>query len=370
MTIANTLMRYQWDDVTLSLYGKTRADVQAALAKSALNWEDFLALISPAAEPCVATMAQRAQTLTRHRFGNTVSLFVPLYLSNLCANECTYCGFTMSNRIKRTRLNLEEIQREVQAIKAMGFDSVLLVTGEHETKAGMAYFEEVLPVITPHFSAVAMEVQPLSEQDYRQLKQWGVNTVLVYQETYHAARYGQYHLRGKKADFHWRLHTPERLGQAGINKIGLGALLGLSDWRTDSAFTALHLQLLQQQYWQSRFSVAFPRIRPCTGGGIAPVNAITDKQLVQLICAYRLFQPEVELTLSTRESSHFRDNVVPIAINTISAASQTQPGGYSAPTEALEQFATEDTRSVEDVIQAMQRQHLDPVWHDWLPGFG
>ncbi|MEG3765193.1 2-iminoacetate synthase ThiH [Alteromonas sp. 14N.309.X.WAT.G.H12] len=370
MTVAKQLLAQNWDDIRLKLYSKTPQDVENALSAVKPSWEDFLALISPAAEPQLEPLAQRASALTRQRFGNTVSLFVPLYLSNLCANECTYCGFTMSNRIKRSILNQEAVAKEVAAIKAMGFDSVLLVTGEHETKAGMAYFRDILPEITPHFSFVAMEVQPLDTHDYRTLKQLGVNSVLVYQETYHPQRYAHYHLRGNKQDFAYRLHTPDRLGEAGMRKIGLGALLGLSDWRTDSAFTALHSQLVQNTYWQSRVSVSFPRIRPCSGGGIAAASAITDKQLVQLICAYRLFLPDAELSLSTRESPWFRDNVVPLAITTMSAASQTQPGGYSEPSAALAQFSTEDTRSVDEVTRAITHNGLEPVWRDWLPGFG
>ncbi|MBU2979950.1 2-iminoacetate synthase ThiH [Alteromonas sp. C1M14] len=370
MTVAQHMLAQNWDDIRLKLYSKTSQQVRAALASPRPTWEDFLALISPAGEPYLETLALKAKKITRQRFGNTVSLFVPLYLSNLCANECTYCGFTMSNRIKRTKLDKQAVANEVAAIKAMGFDSVLLVTGEHETKAGMAYFREILPAITPHFSFVAMEVQPLDTCDYRALKQLGVNSVLVYQETYHPQRYGHYHLRGNKQDFSYRLDTPDRLGKAGMKKIGLGALLGLSDWRTDSAFTALHSERIQNTYWQSRVSVSFPRIRPCSGGGIDAVSAITDKQLVQLICAYRVFLPDAELSLSTRESPWFRDNVVPLAITTMSAASQTQPGGYSEPSAALAQFSTEDTRSVTEVTQAITQSGLEVVWRDWLPGFG
>ena len=369
--IADTLMQLSWDDIAMQLYANTANDVETALSATKLSWQHFLALLSPAAEACLPAMVSKAHALTRQRFGHTVTMFVPLYLANLCANECTYCGFTMSNRIKRTRLSIEEVERECTAIKALGFDAVLLVTGEHETKVGMPYFEAVLPVIRKYFSSVAMEVQPLATHEYQRLRQAGVNTVLVYQETYHPRNYGRYHLRGNKADFAWRLATPERLGQAGMNKIGLGALLGLSDWRVDSAFTGKHLMFLQQSYWQSRFSVAFPRIKPCSGNTTTgSANTMTEKQLLQLICAYRLFQPEVELSLSTRESPHFRDNVIPIAINSVSAGSQTQPGGYSAPSQALEQFSTEDTRPVSEVVRALTQRGLDPVWSDWLPGFG
>lgn len=370
MKVAHALRQLSWDDISLSLYAKTQADVLAALLHPAPDWEQFMALVSPAAQEYLPQMAERARALTRQRFGNTVSMFVPLYLSNLCANECTYCGFSMSNKFKRVKLGSAQIAREIRAIKAMGFDSLLLVTGEHETKAGMAYFEEVIPQIRPHFSHLAMEVQPLSTSDYEKLGRLGVDSVLVYQESYHRAHYAEYHLRGQKQNFDWRLETPDRLGEAGINKIGLGALLGLSDWRTDSVFTAKHLQLLQKAYWKSRYSVAFPRIKPCAGEPFAPKSEITDRQLIQLICGYRICFPDVELSLSTRESPAFRDNVVPLAINQLSAASQTQPGGYSKSSDALEQFSTEDTRSPDTVANRLSEQGLDPVWTDWLEPFG
>lgn len=370
MTVADSLRQLEWDDISLSLYAKTQADVMAALLHPAPGWQQFLALTSPAGEAYLPMMAEKARALTRQRFGNTVSMFVPLYLSNLCANECTYCGFTLSNKIKRVKLGAQQIAEEIRAIKAMGFDSLLLVTGEHETKAGMAYFEEVIPLIRPHFSHLAMEVQPLSTDEYQTLARLGVDSVLVYQETYHRAHYAEYHLRGQKQDFDWRLETPDRLGQAGISKIGLGALLGLSDWRTDSAFTARHLGLLQQTYWKSRYSVAFPRIKPCAGEPFTAKTEITDRQLIQLICAYRICFPEVELSLSTRESPAFRDHVVPLAINQLSAASQTQPGGYSEASNALEQFSTEDTRPATTVAAKLSEQGLEPVWTDWLEPFG
>ncbi|OYW96073.1 MAG: 2-iminoacetate synthase ThiH, partial [Alishewanella sp. 32-51-5] len=337
--------------------------------------DDFAALISPAATPFLAQMANQAQRLTRQRFGHALQFYIPLYLSNLCANDCSYCGFSMSNALKRRTLTLAEVEQECQAIKAQGFATVLLVAGEHEKKVGLSYFKQVLPLVKRYFSYVLLEVQPLASRDYAELRQYGLDGVLVYQETYDRRCYAKHHIKGKKMDFDWRLATPERLGQAGVDKIGLGALLGLGDWRLDSLYLALHLRYLQQHYWRSRYSMSFPRLRPCAGGLADQVlqqhqsdTLISDKQLVQLICAWRLFDPELELSLSTRESAHFRDHVVPLAITSISAGSRTAPGAYTDVTASLEQFSTDDQRSARQVAASMASRGLQPVWKDWEAG--
>ncbi|HCG7482051.1 TPA: 2-iminoacetate synthase ThiH [Vibrio parahaemolyticus] len=369
MSFYDRFQQLDWDDISMSIYAKTAQDVERALAKSKRDLEDFKALISPAAEPYLEQMAKISYSLTRKRFGNTMSLYIPLYLSNLCANACTYCGFSMENRIKRRTLNRDEVEAEIGAIKRMKFDSVLLVTGEHETKVGMKYFREMVPIIKQRFNYLAMEVQPLDQDEYAELKTLGLDAVMVYQETYHPKTYAQHHLRGNKMDFRYRLETPDRLAKAGIDKIGLGALIGLEEWRTDCFFAAAHLDYLERTYWQSRYSISFPRLRPCAGNvpasGLQPKSVMTDKQLVQLICAYRLFNPEVELSLSTRESPQFRDNVLPLGITSMSAASKTQPGGYATEEVELEQFEISDERSAASVEDMIRAKGFAPVWRDW-----
>ncbi|ENQ8749157.1 2-iminoacetate synthase ThiH [Vibrio parahaemolyticus] len=369
MSFYDRFQQLDWDDISMSIYAKTAQDVERALAKPKRDLEDFKALISPAAEPYLEQMAKLSYLLTRKRFGNTMSLYIPLYLSNLCANACTYCGFSMENRIKRRTLNRDEVEAEIDAIKRMKFDSVLLVTGEHETKVGMKYFREMVPIIKQRFNYLAMEVQPLDQDEYAELKTLGLDAVMVYQETYHPKTYAQHHLRGNKMDFRYRLETPDRLAKAGIDKIGLGALIGLEEWRTDCFFAAAHLDYLERTYWQSRYSISFPRLRPCAGNvpasGLQPKSVMTDKQLVQLICAYRLFNPEVELSLSTRESPQFRDNVLPLGITSMSAASKTQPGGYATEEVELEQFEISDERSAASVEDMIRAKGFDPVWRDW-----
>ncbi|HBC3426748.1 2-iminoacetate synthase ThiH [Vibrio parahaemolyticus] len=369
MSFYDRFQQLDWDDISMSIYAKTAQDVERALAKPKRDLEDFKALISPAAEPYLEQMAKISYSLTRKRFGNTMSLYIPLYLSNLCANACTYCGFSMENRIKRRTLNRDEVEAEIGAIKRMKFDSVLLVTGEHETKVGMKYFREMVPIIKQRFNYLAMEVQPLDQDEYAELKTLGLDAVMVYQETYHPKTYAQHHLRGNKMDFRYRLETPDRLAKAGIDKIGLGALIGLEEWRTDCFFAAAHLDYLERTYWQSRYSISFPRLRPCAGNvpasGLQPKSVMTDKQLVQLICAYRLFNPEVELSLSTRESPQFRDNVLPLGITSMSAASKTQPGGYATEEVELEQFEISDERSAASVEDMIRAKGFAPVWRDW-----
>ncbi|HGF5079279.1 TPA: 2-iminoacetate synthase ThiH [Vibrio parahaemolyticus] len=369
MSFYDRFQQLDWDDISMSIYATTAQDVERALAKPKRDLEDFKALISPAAEPYLEQMAKISYSLTRKRFGNTMSLYIPLYLSNLCANACTYCGFSMENRIKRRTLNRDEVEAEIGAIKRMKFDSVLLVTGEHETKVGMKYFREMVPIIKQRFNYLAMEVQPLDQDEYAELKTLGLDAVMVYQETYHPKTYAQHHLRGNKMDFRYRLETPDRLAKAGIDKIGLGALIGLEEWRTDCFFAAAHLDYLERTYWQSRYSISFPRLRPCAGNvpasGLQPKSVMTDKQLVQLICAYRLFNPEVELSLSTRESPQFRDNVLPLGITSMSAASKTQPGGYATEEVELEQFEISDERSAASVEDMIRAKGFDPVWRDW-----
>lgn len=363
---SQSLVELDWQQSSMQIASQSKADVERALSRSKLTMDDFMALISPAADVYLSQMVEKSHALTRQRFGNGISLFAPLYLSNTCANECTYCGFSMSNPIKRLTLDETAVSDEVAALKRRGFDHLLLVTGE-TSKVSMPYFERMLPLIKPHFSHLSMEVQPLETGDYRRLRQLGLDAVLVYQETYHRGTYAEHHVKGKKADFFYRLETPDRLGLAGVHKIGLGVLLGLEDWRTDTLFMAHHLRHLQKRYWRSRFSVSFPRIRPCTGG-IQPKSLVSDRQLVQLVCAWRLFDPDLELALSTRESPQFRDQVLPIGFTSMSAESKTQPGGYDEQAElALEQFEIADERPVQEIVQRLQQSGLEAIWKDWEP---
>ncbi|HEY8938405.1 MAG TPA: 2-iminoacetate synthase ThiH [Cyclobacteriaceae bacterium] len=356
--------KYSWSEIVNSIYAKTSVDVQHALHKSKRTLEDFKALISPAAKPYLEQMAQCSHELTQKRFGKTIQMYVPLYLSNECQNICTYCGFSFDNKIKRKTLTDAEIIKETQAIKAMGYDHVLLVTGEANTTVGVDYLKNAMHVVRPYFSHIAMEVQPLDENDYLILGEEGLNTVLVYQETYHQQDYKLHHPKGKKSNFDYRLETPDRLGKAGIHKIGLGTLIGLEDWRVDSFFTALHLEYLEKTYWQTKYSISFPRLRPFSGG-LTPKVEMNDHELVQLICAFRIFNEEVELSMSTRESEKFRDHIIKLGITSMSAGSKTNPGGYVIDKQSLEQFEISDERTPAEIAAIIRQQGYEPVWKDW-----
>jgi 2-iminoacetate synthase len=355
---------YNWDDTLQSIFSKTEADVLRALASPKRDLEDFKALLSPAAKPYIEQMAQQSRLLTKKRFGNTIQMYAPMYLSNECQNICTYCGFSMTNKIPRRTLTDAEILKEVTYLKAKGYDHILLVTGEANKTVGVDYIKNAILLIRSHFSNITIEVQPLDQEEYELLADHGLYAVLVYQETYHRDEYKKHHPKGKKSNFDYRLETPDRLGRAGIHKIGLGALFGLEDWRADSFFTALHLKYLQKTYWKTKYSISFPRLRPHSGG-LDPKVEMTDIDLVQTICAFRLLDEDVELSMSTRESEVFRNNIVNLGITSISAESKTNPGGYAVAPQSLEQFEISDERSTEDVVRMLKTQGLDVVWKDW-----
>ncbi|MGF6845548.1 2-iminoacetate synthase [Chitinophaga sp. W3I9] len=360
--------QYDWNEVKAGIYAKTARDVEQALHNQRRSLEDFAALISPAAAPYLSQMAAISQALTRQRFGNTMQLYIPMYLSNECQNICTYCGFSLDNKIRRKTLSSAEILQETAAIKEMGFEHVLLVTGEANQLVSTDYFKKTLQLLRPHFANISMEVQPMDEQDYRELAELGLHAVLVYQETYHQDDYKKHHPKGRKSNFDYRLETPDRLGRAGIHKMGLGVLIGLEDWRTDSFFTALHLAYLEKKYWQTKYSISFPRLRPFSGG-LTPKVVMNDRELVQLICAYRLFNQEVELSISTREEEKFRNNIVHLGVTAMSAASKTNPGGYVVDQQSLEQFEISDDRSAATIAGMLREQGFEPVWKDWDPAF-
>jgi 2-iminoacetate synthase len=356
--------RYNWDEVLADIYAKTANDVQRALGKQKRDLEDFKALISPAAAPYLEQMAQMSHRITQKRFGKTIQLYAPLYLSNECQNICNYCGFSYDNKLRRKTLSAIEIMQEAEYLKQQGFEHVLLVTGEATKTVGVDYLRNAIRLLKPHFANISIEVQPLDEDEYKILATEGLYAVLVYQETYHKENYKLYHLKGKKSNFDYRLDTPDRLGSANIHKIGLGVLIGLEDWRADNFFTALHVGYLEKQFWQTRYSISFPRLRPATGL-IEPKVAISDKELVQLICAWRIFNEEIELSISTRENEVFRDNIIKLGATTMSAGSKTNPGGYAVEPESLEQFEIDDSRSVDEVKQMIEQKGYKPVWKDW-----
>ncbi len=346
------------------------AQATPAQARAALNREDgcsadeLAALLSPAGEELLPLMAARSRELTAKRFGRITQIFAPLYLSSFCVNRCAYCGFAADNAIPRKKLSVEEAVAEAMILKNRGFNHILLVTGEAPAKAGVDYLEEVVRALNKDFAAISIEVQPLETDEYARLFAAGVTAVAVYQETYDRQVYEQVHLAGKKTDFDYRLDTPARAAAAGMREVGLGALLGLSDWRSEGLALGLHLAWLRKHFWQTGFTVSFPRLRPAAGA-FQPLVEVTEKNLSQLIFALRIFDPDVGLILSTREEARYRDGMLGLGPTRYSAGSCTAPGGYSSGEHEGEQFAIGDHRPIDEVCHVIADRGLDPVCKDW-----
>jgi 2-iminoacetate synthase len=293
-----------------------------------------------------------------------MQLYAPLYLSNVCGNICTYCGFSAQNHTLRVTLDDPAVLAEADALATMGMQHILLLTGE-SPRVGPDYLAQALRLLRPRFASLSLEVQPLGVEDYVRLGQEGMNAVMVYQESYDPTAYARHHLRGPKADMGYRLQTPDRLGQAGVMKIGIGALYGLSGWRAEAWFVGLHLRYLEGLYWRSRTSISFPRLRPHAGDGAMAMSGFGERELVQAICAFRLLSQEVELSLSTRESARFRNHAFRLGITAMSAGSRTNPGGYASSETSLEQFSVDDARSPGAVAAFLRGEGYQPVWKDW-----
>ncbi|MDR0970958.1 MAG: 2-iminoacetate synthase ThiH [Bacteroidales bacterium] len=363
-TFYDTIKDLSWEKVTESIYNKTEKDVELALSKKYLSIEDFKALISPSAEKYLETMASISREITQRRFGKVIQFYLPLYLSNECSNHCIYCGFNHNNPIKRKTLTEEEIIEELKAIKKMNMDNVLLLTGEYPSLVGVSYIEKAVELARCLFSTINLEVFPMKIEEYERLIKAGINSVYVYQETYNEKRYKIYHPKGMKSNYKYRLSSQERLALAGIHRCGLGALIGLEEWRTEMVFMAMHLRFMTKNYWRTKYAVAFPRIRPAEGG-FQPNFIMSDKEFAQTIWAYRIFDNDVEISLTTREKPSFRDNLLSLGITSLSAGSRTEPGGYSKPNDELEQFHISDDRGEKEIEDMVKKQGYEVVYKDW-----
>ena len=343
----------------------TAADVDRALAASHPTLADFSALLSACAATRLEELARRAHRVTRARFGATVRLFSPLYLSNECVSTCTYCGFSAGNQLARRTLTVEEVRREAEELHRRGFRHILLVAGEHARIISKGYLEECVAAVAPLFAQVSVEVQVWDTDTYRRLVAAGGDGVMVYQEAYDPQTYSEVHLKGKKRNYAWRLAAPDRAAEAGMRRLGIAALLGLHpDWRSEAILMAAHASALIRHWWRCEVSVALPRLRPAAGG-FEPVDPVDDASLVQLLCALRIFLPDVGITLSTREPAELRDRLVPLGVTAMSAGSHTEPGGYAESSDAEPQFEVSDTRSPAEVAAALRAAGYDPVWKDW-----
>ncbi len=349
-----------WQDRSASYQSD---DVKRAIFATGTDLARFSMLISPAAQGHLETMAQRAHQLTVQRFGKVMQLFIPMYLSNECSNNCTYCGFSVANKFPRRTLNADEIRAEGILLASKGFRHLLVLTGEAQRKVGTEYIANAVQILAPYFSSIGIEVQPMEEIDYHHLIGAGTDSLTVYQETYHPDSYSKYHLSGKKKEFGYRLDTPDRGGKAGFPKMNIGALLGLYDWRYEALSIASHLMYLNRHYWKSKLGISFPRITKVFQD-FSPKYLISDAEVTQFILAFRLMFPDIGISLSTRERAEFRDHLLPLGITQMSAESMTSPGGYSGFDEEA-QFETTDHRPLATIQSHLTAVGYEPVFKDW-----
>jgi 2-iminoacetate synthase len=372
----------------------TAETVANVLSKGETGIADFPTLISEAAGSYLEELCRRSQRLTQQRFGKVIRFFAPLYLSNECINNCKYCGFSRDNPILRVTLSLQEVRREAGELARQGFRSILLVAGEHPKFVSNNYLRDCVAALREEFPSVSLEVGPMETEEYRPLVEAGAEGLVVYQETYNRQVYEQVHTAGPKRNFDWRLDTPERAYAAGFRRLGIGALYGLADWREEALSLAFHCDHLLRNCWKSQVTLSLPRLRP-HAGEFQPLTQISDRQLVQLVCALRLTFPDAGIVLSTREPARLRDGLFPIGITHISAGSHTEPGGYTGAgkenihltqrgrilpgnasewasptrggglTAATGQFEIADERSPEAVASVLERLGYEAVWKDW-----
>ena len=342
------------------------ADVERALRARRRTLADFAVLLSTAAAERVEDMARRAQATTVRRFGRTVRLFAPLYLSNECVSTCTYCGFSAGNDIARRTLSPDEVLAEARELRARGFRHLLLVSGEHARIVSKDYLVDCVRLLAPEIPSISVEVQVWDTETYRRLVDAGCEGLVVYQETYDRDTYESVHLKGKKRNYDWRLAALDRGAEAGMRRLGLGALLGLHpDWRLEALATAVHAHALMRRWWRCEVSASVPRLRPAAGG-FEPAVPVVDRDLVQLLCALRLCLPDLGLSLSTREAPALRDALLRLGVTQMSAGSHTEPGGYAETSDAEPQFEVSDTRSPDEVAATLRAAGYDPVWMDTI----
>ena len=352
----------------------TAADVKAALEHDTCTIEDFKALLSPAAEPFLEQMAQRARLETSKHFGNTVYLFTPLYIANYCENYCVYCGFNCYNHINRMKLSMEQIEKEMKVIADSGMEEILILTGESRGQSNVEYIGEACKLARKYFRMVGLEIYPVNTDEYKYLHECGADYVTVFQETYDADRYEQLHLLGHKRVWPYRFDAQERALRGGMRGVAFSALLGLSDFRKDALASALHVYYLQRKYPHAEMSLSCPRLRPIINNDkINPLD-VHEKQLCQVLCAYRIFLPYVGITVSSRESAEFRNGIVKIAATKVSAGVSTGIGDHESKdtgketdeVQGDEQFEIDDNRSLDKMYRDIAEEGLQPVLNDYL----
>jgi 2-iminoacetate synthase len=358
----------KWRDALQSV---TVDDIQTELTAEPGHYslERLLVFVSPAAEDFLEEMAQLAHRLTVQRFGRTIQLYAPLYLSNFCEGSCLYCGYKKSNKFERTRLTIDQAVDDADVLASEGFRHILLVSGRDPDFITIDYLSVLAEKLRSKFSSVSVEIYPMSVSDYCKLFEAGIDGVTLYQETYDRRTYAHYHPAGPKSNYNYRLETPDRFASAGMRRIGLGVLLGLADWRLDSLALGEHADYLMKRYWQSQVSFSFARLRPALNVGGEFEHLTSDKNLVQMMLALRLCFADAGIVLSTRERADLRDRLVKLCVTRMSAGSKTNPGGYSGKLNSAEQFQIDDTRSPAEVTKMIKSAGFEAVWKDWDTAF-
>lgn len=345
----------------------TEKDVINALESDTCTVEDFKALLSPSAEKFIEEIAQKARYEKQKHFGNSVYMFTPLYISNYCENLCIYCGFNCKNKIHRAKLNYEEIEKEMQAISESGLQEILILTGESRKYSDVEYIGEACKIASKYFKVVGLEIYPVNSDEYKYLHECGADYVTVFQETYNSDKYSELHLGGHKRIFPYRFNAQERAVMGGMRGVGFAALLGLDNFRKDAFAVGLHASLIQQKYPHAEIAISCPRLRPIINNENINPRDVHEKQLLQIVCAYRIFLPYSNITISTRENQKFRDNIVDIAATKISAGVDVGIGGHGEnEKKGDEQFEISDPRNVKEVYNALVEKGLQPVMSDYI----
>lgn len=347
----------------------TEEQARAALAAPRPGLQELLHLLSPAAMGMIDTLREKASAVRLSRYGRTVGLYAPLYLSNTCVNSCAYCGFRAQTEAGRRVLSIDEALTEAKGVRNLGIDSLLLVCGEDHRNVSVPYLEQLLHGLRRMFSYVAIEIYPMGLDDYKRLYKAGVHGLTIYQETYNPVEYLKFHLKGPKRDYERRLRAMEDGATAGFHNIGIGALLGLYDWRAEAACLAAHAAWLRKNFWRSRIQLSFPRIKPEKGGFVAPCP-VGEAELETLALAFRIVFPDADISISTRERAGFRESLALTCANRISAGSKVSPGSYALGAEELAQFTVMDSRSVDEVAESLRAHGLEPVFKDWDAALG
>ncbi len=395
MSFVTTFNRIPFADWIQQVETTEESEVLRVLGSRETGLRAFQALISPAAGRHLEALSSLSQSITQQRFGKVIRMFAPLYLSNECINNCSYCGFSRDNPILRVTLSVDEVCRETEALVEQGFRNILLVAGEHPKFVSNGYLESCVRALREKVPGLSLEVGPMETDEYESMVRAGAEGLVVYQETYDREVYQTMHTAGPKKDFDWRLETPERAYAAGFRRLGIGALYGLADWREEALAVAAHTHYLLKHCWKSQLTVAFPRLRPCAGE-FQPLSPLDDRTLVQLLAAFRVAFPDIGLVLSTREPAWLRDGLIPLGVTLMSAGSHTEPGGYTGAGQenlhvtekgrvkplsaeqipggagsvgsnprATGQFDIADERPPTEIAALISRLGYEPVWKDW-----